>query len=195
MRFAFLTILFGALSMACPAPTTCFDGLAAHKRYRVHIVNEYKPGAPLYFADFDNIQETYCGAIDGIKPGASFSFWLARRRETDQCEQYDGFVRPDSQDVPGIKVTLKPAIATNAVNSRNILIGYEQGGLFAETSAGCTGSWAFNIKYRSGGDIFAPVAATDATGFVLERSFIPSGEPSGICQRCSDTFGAYLEKL
>jgi len=194
-----LTVFSVAASLAlagCPEPTTCFGTIGVGKRFRVALDSAYNSTTPLYSADLDNTQEGSCGALDGLASGTSFTFWTSRRVDTEPCEAYDGLIRPDSQDVPGVTISPQKPLATNAQKLASTLVRSTQGGFLAQTATGCMGSWSFNIKYTpQGGNFFMAASLDGPPALLLERSFVPAAEPAGICMRCSDTFVVHLERL
>jgi len=186
-----------AAASSC-GPSNCFDQLSDGGRYRVIVGRGVTSESDPDLRDFINNRVPACGSIDGIVPGASFSFWLDYRAATEQCEVYDATVRyeKERQDIPGVMLLLDPPLATNVGNFRNMLIDLERGGSRATTSAGCDGSWGFNIKYIvAGGDFFLPPGTVGGSPLLLERWFIPKDESTGICPRCSDTFAVHLERI
>lgn len=137
-----------------------------------------------------------CGSLDGLATGASFSFWTTARYESEPCESYGAWIRPDSQGVPGVTISPKEPIAKNAQNPTHTFIRSNREGFTAQTATGCEGTWSFNIKYTPQlGNFFMAPAPTAPPALLLERSFIPAAAPLGICSQCSDTFVVHLEKL
>lgn len=196
--FGVVAILAMVLSGACGADSNCFKGISRGERYRVKLIEPYLPALSYYTTDLDNTVEEDCGALDGLVAGVGFSFWIAERRETVQCEVYRATLRPDTQDIPGVTIKPMRATATDAQNFAAVVVEMYSGGYLVDTSSGCSGSWGFNLKSAGGAgllnDFFSPSLPGQAPPMLLERWFIPDGSSAGACKRCSDTFTAHLER-